>query len=57
MPQSLKYNIQNLHVVPWYKFRPFTFGFNKFLKAGKLNMVQYQSQIIDHGFLRGHSLI
>jgi len=36
--------------------RPFAFGFNKVLMADYMNMVQYQLQIIDHGFLQTHVL-
>ena len=42
----------DLHVVPLYKPRPFVFGFNKVLMAGELNILQYQFQIIYHGFIQ-----
>jgi recombinational DNA repair protein RecT len=44
----------DFHVVSLYKPRPFAFGFNQVLMAGELNILQYQFQIIYHGFIQAY---
>ena len=63
---------QNLHVVPWYKLRPFNATLSELAcctmdvyappiciwiqQSFNMSMVQYQFQITDHGFLQTHVL-